>query len=127
MLLKDIDIMAKFKYHNSTHDGDENRLVGASTFFKDKFWTENQCLHKSYNGELIISKLQSTNISLIAGKVFAPNNHNATYYENMKDIILDIQAGNPNYSIIIIGDFNITFENRDNTNRNADIHEINSR
>ncbi len=26
-----------------------------------------------------------------------------------------------------MGDFNITFENRDSTNRNADIHEINSR
>ena len=33
-------IMARFKTHNSTYNGDGNRQKGASIFFSDKFWTE---------------------------------------------------------------------------------------
>jgi hypothetical protein len=46
-------IMAKFKTHNSTYNVDENRQKGASIFFSDKFWTEDECLYKSDNGDLI--------------------------------------------------------------------------
>jgi exonuclease III len=64
---------------------------------------------------------------MIACNVHAPNNHNATYFENMKDIILDMQAGKPNHSLIIMGDFNTTLENRDRAKGNADTHEIYAR
>jgi hypothetical protein len=59
-------------------------------------------MYKSITGDLIISKLQSTNLSMIACNVYAPNNHTATHFENMKEKILDIQAVNPNHSIIIM-------------------------
>jgi hypothetical protein len=122
-----MNIMGKLKSHNSTYDGDGNRQKGASIFFSDKYWTENECLYKSDNGDIIISKLQNTNIAMIACNVYAPKNHSATYFENMRDLILDIQARNPNHTIIIMEDFNITLENRDNANRNVNIHETNAR
>ncbi len=118
--------MAKFKSHNSTNDGDGNRQKGASIFFSDTFWTENECLYKSENGYLIVLKLQSTNLSMTACKVFAPNNYNTTYFENLKGTMLDIQAGNPNHPIVI-KHFNMNLENRDSENRNANIHESNAR
>jgi exonuclease III len=45
----------------------------------------------------------------------------------MKDIILDIQIRNPNHSIILLGDFNITLENRDSAKRNVTAAEITAR
>ncbi len=100
--------MTKFKSHKSYYDGDGNRHKEACIFFSDRFWKEYQCLYKSDNGDLIISKLASTNLSKLAFNVYAPNNHNATYFENMTEIIPDIQAGNPHHFIISMEDFNIT-------------------
>ena len=93
---KSLDFTAHFKTHNSTYDGDGNRQKGASIFFSDKFWVKNECLYNSDNGDLIISKLEGPNLNLIVCNVYAPNNHNETYFGNMKDILLDIQVGNPN-------------------------------
>ena len=59
--------------------------------------------------------------------MYAPNDHNETYFDNLKDIILDIQAGYPTYPIILIGDFNITMEDRDSANRNVTQNEMNLR
>ena len=41
-------ILAKFKTHNSTYNGDGYRQKGekgGSIFFSDKFWTEDECLY----------------------------------------------------------------------------------
>ena len=35
------------KTQSSTYDGDGNRQKGASIFFSDKFWVENECLWRS--------------------------------------------------------------------------------
>jgi hypothetical protein len=56
-----------------------------------------------------------------------PKHHSATYSENLKSKILDIQAENFNNSIVIVKDFNMTLENKDSANRNANTHEINAR
>ena len=58
-------IMAKFKTHNSTYNGDGNRQKGASIFFSDKFWTEDEYLYKSDNGDLVIVKLVGKNLSVL--------------------------------------------------------------
>ena len=50
-------ILAKLKTHNSTYNGDGNKQKGASIFFSDKFRTEDECLYKSDNGDLVIVKL----------------------------------------------------------------------
>ena len=50
-------ILAKLKTHYSTYNGDGNRQKGASIFFSDKFLTEDECLYKSDNGDLVIVKL----------------------------------------------------------------------
>ena len=47
--------MAKFKSHHSTYDGDGNKQKGVGILFSDRFWTENENLYKSDNGETIIS------------------------------------------------------------------------
>ena len=41
-----------------------------------------------------------------------------------KDIVLDIQVGNPTLPIILMGDFNIVLEIRDNKSRNADNNDM---
>ena len=46
-------IMAKFTSHHSTYDGDGNRQKGASFFFSENFWKENENLYKSDNGDLV--------------------------------------------------------------------------
>ena len=46
------------------------------------------------------------------------------YSDNINDVILDIRAGNPTYFIIVMGDFNITLEDRDSANRNVTQNEI---
>jgi exonuclease III len=48
---------------------------------------------------------------MIVCNVYAPNNYNATNFEKMK------------HTFIVMGDFNITLENRDS----ADSHEINTK
>ena len=45
----------------------------------------------------------------------------------MKDIILDIQAGNPNHTLILLGDCNIKLDNRASANRNVTAAEITAR
>ena len=79
--------MARFKIHNSTYNGDGNRQKGASIFFSDKFWTEDECLYKSDNGDLVIVKLVGKNLSVIVSNVYAPNDHNEEYFNHLKDII----------------------------------------
>ena len=54
-----------------------------------------------------------------------PNDHNVNYFNQLKDLVLDIQTDNPTYSIIIMGDFNITLEARDGININTSLEEIN--
>ena len=44
-----LKIMAKFTSHHSTYDGDGNKQKGASIFFSENFWTENENLYKSDN------------------------------------------------------------------------------
>ena len=119
--------MAKFASHNSTYNGDGNRQKGASIFFSGNFWSENENLYKSDNGDLIISRLKNNNLSLIIANVYAPNDHNVNYFNQLKDLVLDIQTDHPTYSVIIMGDFNITLEARDGINRNASQEEINAR
>ena len=50
---------------------DGNRQKGASIFFSDKFWTEDECLYKSDNGDLVIVKLVGKNLSVIVSNVYA--------------------------------------------------------
>ena len=63
----------------------------------------------------------------IIGNVYAPTDHNENYFNQLKDIILDIQTGNPTYSVIILVDFNITLEDRDSDNRNMTQQELTAR
>ena len=120
-------IMARFKTHNSTYNGDGNRQKGASIFFSDKFWTEDECLYKSDNGDLVIVKLVGKNLSVIVSNVYAPNDHNEEYFDHLKDIMLDIQIVHPTIPVITLGDFNIVLEDRDSINRNANANEVNAR
>ena len=60
---------ARFKTHNSTYNGDGNKQKGASIFFSDKFCTEDECLYKSDNGDLVIVKLVGKNMSVIVSNV----------------------------------------------------------
>jgi exonuclease III len=46
-------IMAKFKTHNFSYNGYGNKQKGVSIFFSEKFWTEDECLYKSDNGDLV--------------------------------------------------------------------------
>ena len=66
----------------STYNGDGNRQKGASIFFSDKFWTEDECLYKSDNGDLLIVKLVGKNLSVIVSNVYAPNDHNQYFMVN---------------------------------------------
>ena len=59
--------------------------------------------------------------------VYAPNDQNYNFFNQLKYLILDIQIGNPTYSLIILGDFNITLEARDSINRNTSQEELNAR
>ena len=65
--------------------------------------------------------------ALKVANVYAPNNHNANYFNQLKDLILDTQNDHPTHSVIIIGDFNITLEARDSINRNTSNEELNAR
>ena len=62
----------------SWYNGDGNRQRGASIFFSNKFWTEDKCLYKSYNGDLVIVKLVGKHILVKVSNVYAPNDHNLT-------------------------------------------------
>ena len=72
-----------------------------------------ECLYKSDNGDLLILKLVGKNLSVI---VYAPNDHNEEYFDHLKDIMLDIQIVHPKIPVIMLGDFNIVFEDRDSIN-----------
>ena len=51
---------------------------------------------------------------MIRINVYAPNDHNEEYFDHLKDIMLDIQIGHPTLPVIMLGDFNIVLEDRDN-------------
>ena len=85
-------IMARFTSHHSTYDWDGNRQKGASIFFSESFWTENENLYNSDNGDLVIRRLKNDNLSLILANVYAPTDHNENYFNQLKDIILRIQT-----------------------------------
>ena len=84
---KQLDILARFKTHNSTYDGNGNRQKVASIFFCNNYWTEEEFLHKSDNVDLVISSLKNKENAIIVCNVYAPTNHNAVYFNNLKDII----------------------------------------
>ena len=69
-----------------------HRQKGASIFFSDRFWSENENLYKSDNGDAIISRFKNDNLSLIIANVYAPTDHDTNYLNQIKDIILDIQS-----------------------------------
>ena len=46
--------------------------------------------------------------------VYAPNDHNEEYFDHLKDIMLDIQIVHLTLPVIMLGDFNIVLEDRDN-------------
>ena len=61
--------------------GFENFIINfASIFFSDKFWTEDECLNKSDNGDLVTAKLVGKNLSVIVSNVYAPNDHIEEYF-----------------------------------------------
>ena len=93
------------KIDNSIYNGDGKRQKGACIFFSDKFWTEDECLYKSDNGDLVIAKLVGKNLSVIVSNVYAPNDHNEEYFDHLKDIMLDIQIVHPTIPVIMLGDF----------------------
>ena len=70
---KGMAILEKFKTHSSTYNGDGNRQKRASIFFSDKFWTEDEFLYKSDNGDLLIVKLVGNFFSVKVSNVYAPN------------------------------------------------------
>ena len=45
--------------------------------------------------------------------MYNSDDHNEEYFDNLKDIIIDIQVVHPILPIIILGDFNIVLEDRD--------------
>ena len=54
------------------------------SFLPDKFWTEDECLYKSDNGDLVIVKLVGKNLSVIVSNVYAPNDHNEEFFDHLK-------------------------------------------
>ena len=68
--------------------------------FSGSFWAENENLYKSDNGDLIISRFKNNNLALIIANVYAPNDHTDNYFNQLKDLMLDIQNENPTYSAI---------------------------
>ena len=66
---------------------------------------------------MVISRLKNDNLSFIIANVYAPSDHNENYFNEFKDIILDIKNANPTCSVIILGDFNITMDDIDSANR----------
>ena len=66
-------ILEKFKTHSSTYNGNGNQQKSASIFLSDKFWTEDEFLYKSDNGDLVIVKLVGNFFSVKVSNVYAPN------------------------------------------------------
>ena len=53
-------------------------VIGASIFFSDNFWTQDECLYESNNGDLVIVKLVGKNLSVIVSNVYTPNQGKAS-------------------------------------------------
>ena len=79
------------------------------------------------NGDLVIIRFKNETIALIVANVYAPNDHNSNYFNHLKDLMLDTMNDYRTYSVIIMGDFNITLEGRDSIIRNTSKEELNAR
>jgi len=108
-----LNLMWRGKYNISPGEGASRgciNLFGNTWKVEDSFESE--------DGRLLISVISSDQLSLIIANVYAPNDHEVTYFEELLNKILEFRDKFPEHEIVIAGDFNLVLNVKvDSVNR----------
>ena len=103
----------------------QGRQRGTMILF-DKSW---EVVHtdKDSIGRFCLLSAKKFNQQLCLGNIYAPNEHDITFFTTVYDKLLEYKNSNPEAKLILGGDFNLVLGSMDSLNRGSNAMEIASR